>query len=108
MPRNWLEELVLEWLQLKGYLSESNLPVSSPAAGGRREADVVGARVVDGVLDIVHVETGQLAGGQKSIESVKLKFSSAVVESVRRYFTARFSSLDSGRIVYQQMLVASF
>ena len=41
-PRTWVEELIIEWLQLEGFLAQSNLPVAVARAGGRLEADVVG------------------------------------------------------------------
>ena len=45
-----------EWLQLEGYLVEIGLPVSVAKAGGRYEADVVGARIRGNVFEVFHVE----------------------------------------------------
>ncbi|MEM3403680.1 MAG: hypothetical protein QXJ17_03970 [Nitrososphaeria archaeon] len=56
--RNWSEELVAEWLSLDGYLVEIGLPVGSGTSGGRKEADVIGAKVINNNLEIMHVEVG--------------------------------------------------
>jgi len=40
LPRNWLEELVAEWLSLQGYLVETNIRLL-----GKREADVIGVKL---------------------------------------------------------------
>jgi len=45
IPRNWSEELVSEWLQLMGYMTEVGVPVGVGAGGGRKEADVVGVKL---------------------------------------------------------------
>jgi len=29
-PRTWVEELIIEWLHLDGFLVEANLPVGVP------------------------------------------------------------------------------
>jgi hypothetical protein len=73
--RNWVEELVIEWLQLDGFLVESNVPVGVARAGGRLEADVIAARTNENSLQIWHIEAGQLAAGDASVHSVQPKFS---------------------------------
>jgi hypothetical protein len=51
-PKTWAEELVAEWLTLRGYLVLTNIPLR-----GQREADVVGFRVLDdGGYEVFHVE----------------------------------------------------
>jgi hypothetical protein len=52
---------VAEWLQLNEYLVEVGLPAATAPAGGRFTPDVVGAKISQNVLDIIHVEVGQLA-----------------------------------------------
>jgi len=32
-PRTWSEELIAEWLALKGYAVESSIPISTTDAG---------------------------------------------------------------------------
>jgi hypothetical protein len=49
-PRTWSEELIAEWLQLKEYLVEIRVPISSSEVEGRNEADVVGAKFRDSIF----------------------------------------------------------
>ena len=105
--KTWSEELVAEWLQLNGYLVEVGLPAGVAYAGGRYVADVVGAKVSDDVLEIIHVEVGQLAGGQKSINSLQRKFSSNVCDAIKDYFKQKLGFV-ADTINYQKMYVASF
>ena len=52
-PKTYVEELIIEWLHIDGFLVEANLPVAVTSAGGRGEADVVGASLSKGsALDI--------------------------------------------------------
>jgi len=37
IPRTWSEELIVEWLQLKGYLVEVGIPTKTSKAGGKSE-----------------------------------------------------------------------
>jgi hypothetical protein len=106
-PRTWAEELIGEWLHLEGFLVETNLPVSVESAGGRVEADVLGARISNGQLQILHIETGQLSGGEKSISSVKKKFGSVMRESVEGYFKELFCYTGES-IIYTPMYIATF
>lgn len=106
IPKNWLEELAIEWLQLKGYLVESNLPVSSTPQGGRNEVDIVGAKACNGKLDIIHIEAGMLAGGKKSIESLQKKFSKKICGGVEDSLKKRLNF--SGEVNYQKIYLASY
>lgn len=105
--KNWVEELVAEWLQLDGYLVEVGLPVSVAKAGGRYEADIVGARIRGNILEVFHVECGQLSGGQQSVNSLQKKFSSNNCVKIENYFKQRlgFAGAD---VKYHKMYVASF
>lgn len=105
--RTWTEELVAEWLQLNGYLVEVGLPAATAQAGGRFAPDVVGAKISQNVLDIIHVEVGQLAYGSKSVASLAKKFSSNVCVAVENYFKQRLG-FTSGTVNYRKMYVASF
>jgi len=58
LPRTWSEELISEWLQLKGYFVEAGVLMRSGQKGGRLEADIVGVRANDNRLEIFHVEVG--------------------------------------------------
>lgn len=110
-PKTWTEELIAEWLELDGFLTQTNLPVHVPKAGGRFEADVVGARIKEEgkerVLQIRHVETGTLAGGKTSAHSVKKKFSENTVSSVTEYFK-RVLSLENPETTYEKIYVATY
>ena len=81
IPRTWSEELVYEWLCLEGYLTEVGIKVGTGGKGGRKEADIVGVKVsVDNnkrqILQIYHVEVGQLGGNyKKNVTMLKEKFS---------------------------------
>ena len=104
---NWVEELVAEWLQLEGYLVEVGLPVSVARKGGRYEADVVGARVRGNSLEIAHVECGQLAGGQSSVNALMKKFSPSNCTRIEAYFRQRFG-FTGANVNYHKMYIASF
>lgn len=104
---NWLEELVAEWLQLEGYLVEIGLPVSVAKAGGRYPADVVGARIKDNTLEVAHIECGQLSGGQRSVNSLKKKFSPDNCTRIEKYFKKRLEFAEE-KVNYNKIYVASF
>jgi len=106
-PRTWAEELVAEWLQLDGFLAQTNLPVCVSRAGGRFEADVIGARIKAGILEIRHIETGQLAGGRNSTASIAKKFGEPVVHAVTDYFR-RTLSFEGSKTTYEKIYVATF
>jgi len=106
-PKTWIEELVVEWLQLEGFLAQSNLPVGVKRQGGRLEADVIGARINQENLQIWHIETGVLAQAQQSIESVQQKFSENVVNSVTNYFKQKFQ-FSGSNVNYLKMYVATY
>jgi len=106
--RTWSEELVAEWLQLEGYSVEIGVPVVTPKKGGRREADIVGARVKDGVLEIFHVEVGVLSGSaEKNIQGITNKFSKHIRESLKKYFSERFGIVPSNKVSYNSMYIAA-
>ncbi len=103
-PRTWIEELIVEWLHLDGYMVEANLPVSTPRAGGRGEADIVGARISNDVLQIRHIETGLLHQGEKSIEHVRKKFDPEIRKSLVKHFRRVFS-LSSKNVQYTRVYI---
>ncbi len=81
IPRTWSEELVSEWLCLEGYSTEVGIKVGTGGRGGRKEADVVGVKISEDskkrrILQIYHVEVGQLGGNYgKNVTMLKKKFS---------------------------------
>ena len=111
-PKVWVEELIIEWLHLEGFLVEANLPVGVAEPGGRLEVDVVGAKISDDVLKIRHVETGQLSGGEESIDSINNKFDKGK-KLVENYFIQKFSfknknDKNNNKIDYQKIYVATY
>jgi len=42
-------------------------------------------------MEVRHIETGTLAGGDKSVKSVQKKFSDVVKASIEMYFKNKFS-----------------
>lgn len=105
--KTWTEELVAEWLELEGFLVVVGLPAGVATAGGRYVADIVGAKVSADLLEIIHVEVGTLAGGQKSIISLQRKFSKNVCETIENYFKQRIG-FKGANVKYQKIYVASF
>ena len=98
--RNWSEELVWEWLSLRGYLTDVGVPVATGGRGGRKEADVLGAKVKGTnkgktVLEIYHVEIGSLTRNLLSnVETVVKKFSDEIIKSVKDRFTKRLGTIE--------------
>lgn len=107
LPRNWVEELIIEWLHLEGYLVEANFPVATTIAGGRGEVDVVGARVDEGSLDIIHIETGQLSRGKASIKSIEKKFRQEIRETLTGYFRGIFAN-EGEKVNYRKIYIPSY
>jgi len=106
-PKTWAEELIAEWLQLDGFLTVTNLPVSVSRAGGRFEADVVGARIKGRILEIRHIETGLLSGGRNSTSAIAKKFGDPVVHSVTDFFRQTLS-FEGPEPTYKKLYVAVY
>jgi Holliday junction resolvase-like predicted endonuclease len=88
-PRNWAEELVAEWLTLRGYLVLTNVRLR-----GRREVDVIGFRVLDdGSYEVFHVEVGAVwENADKIVERINKRFSEKCVSDVLKvlgYYAGR-------------------
>ena len=88
-PRTWAEELVAEWLTLRGYLVLTNVRLR-----GRREVDVVGFRVLDGGgYEVFHVEVGTVwEKADKIVEKIDKRFSEECVSDVLKvlgYYVGR-------------------
>ena len=109
IPRNWSEELISEWLHLRGYLTEVGIPVGVGSGGGRKEADVVGVKVNEvneksKFLAICHVEVGALTGDYKrNVESLREKFSSTRTREIVNRFKTRMAF--TGRVQYEKVYV---
>ena len=110
-PKTWVEELIIEWLHLDGFLVEANLPVGVKKVGGRLEADIVGSKIISGnLLEIRHIESGQLIVGTQGINAIiNRKFSPSVCQSVTNYFTQRLSfTSTSSNTNYQKFYVLTY
>ena len=108
IPRNWSEELITEWLCLKGYSTEVGVHVGRGSRGGRKEADVVGVKIsLDDtnkrILNIFHVEVGQLGGYDKSLEMISDKFSDIRTDEIIRRYKDRMAFED--QIEYKKLYV---
>jgi len=109
-PRNWAEELLVEWLHLDGYLVEANLAVGVARAGGRLEADIVGAKITGGILEIKHIESGLLSGGEAQAKRiVQTKFSRAIRHHLTSYFRRQFNFRGRfERVKYRRIYVPTW
>ena len=100
IPRNWSEELISEWLQLLGYLAEVGIPLPGTGRGGRQEADVVGVKIVendnkDKILQIFHVEVGELGGNYESnVKYARNKFSSSRTQAIINRINKRMGFIE--------------
>ncbi|MCJ7693860.1 MAG: hypothetical protein MUO40_00380 [Anaerolineaceae bacterium] len=109
IPRNWSEELISEWLHLLGYLAEVGVPVGVGSGGGRKEADVVGAKIKDNgkkgrILQIYHVEVGTLSGAhEEKVDILRTKFSRERTQEIVKRLKRRMGSIDE--VEYQNLYV---
>ena len=108
IPRNWSEELITEWLSLKGYSTEVGVHVGKGIGGGRKEADVIGIRIISDktkgkVLEIFHIEVGQLGGYDKSLEMIGNKFSDDRKDVIIRRYKDRMAFED--QVIYRKLYV---
>jgi|GEM_PF-966205 len=132
IAKTWTEELVLEWLQLKGYVTLQNVRLRSGSGGGVKEADILGLKLrkeahpedsaVREILEILHVEVGSLSESfEKNFALVKNKFGLERKEAVREIsvdivelesllgkFTLGSSRLGASNIYYKPLYVASY
>jgi len=93
VSENWLEELVVEWLELEGFLTLIGPPVRGPA-GGVLPPDVVGARVgAGGRLEIRHCEAAMwfAQGPQAAAAAYQKKFSRGTRDQVWAEFSRLFA-----------------
>ena len=99
----WSEELIAEWLEMKGYLTVINLPVGTGkvGVGGRKQADVVGIKISEGTPEIWHVEVGSLPSNlEENIKRIKNKFSDDVKECVKEYFSDKPDEINDYEMTY--------
>ena len=108
IPRTWSEEFVCEWLCLKEYLTEVGIGVGTGSKGGRKEADVVGVRIIENegsrrVLEIYHVEIGQLGSESENVERLSEKFSKTRTDNIVERFKKRMAFV--GDVKYHKLYI---
>ncbi len=109
IANTWTEELVAEWLNLDGFLVEIGLPAGTVGRGGRREADVVGGRVVNGKLQICHCEVAEWlinAPVDRIVSACAGKFSKEVCQSVEHYFCDIFGTKQAHS--YRKLIITKY
>jgi hypothetical protein len=106
-PANWLEELVVEWLDLDVFAISTSIDVPAPP-GGRLGPDVVGAKLdMNGQrLFIRHCEAAMhLAGPEKVAARYSAKFGSRIEERVRSHFVEIFGDRVPEQMVYEKWVI---
>lgn len=106
-PANWLEELVIEWLDHEGFAISTSVFVPANA-GGRFSPDAVGAkRQEDGTLVIRHYEAAMhlIDKPEKVAERYSKKFSPKIEQAVRKRFGQIFGCEMSEKANYQKYIV---
>lgn len=104
-PANWLEELVIEWLDLEGFVISTSVIVPVKQ-GGRFMPDVVGARVDRNGqrLLIRHCEAAMvLSKGQ--VERYANHFNLEIERAVRGRFDNIFGERMSKQAKYEKWLI---
>lgn len=85
MNKTFSEEIIAEWLQLKGWYIQTGVPLGSKEVGGRGEADIIGLKIIEGQPHIIHIEVGILGGSaEDNLERVQKKFSEKNEEHILR------------------------
>lgn len=69
--------------------------------------NVVGARIHNGILEVRHVETGQLSLGDNDVERVKRKFSEPIQKSLERQFR-RVLAYEGEAVNYEKIYVPTY
>lgn len=107
IPKNWVEELAIEWLTMEGYMAESNVRLKAGERGGVAEADVIGAWVKHEALEIVHIEVGSLPGGfEKNLESIREKFKETKRRAIGEIVSDKI--VWDGDMTYEPIFIASY
>jgi hypothetical protein len=130
--KTWTEELILEWLLLRGYVALQNVRLKSGKGGGVKEADILGlklrkepnskANIIIETLEILHIEIGSLTESfEKNFALVKNKFVLEREEAIKEIlldiielesalgkFILGYSRLGVSNIEYKPIYVASY
>jgi len=104
----WSEELVAEWLVLKGYFVLTNVPYATRKRGGAVEADIVGFKVFDdGSAEIVHVEVGSYYEKVEDlVRDVSNKFNKYNAEENLKNYLRYYLGPLAGNARYRKVFVS--
>jgi hypothetical protein len=95
-PRTWSEELIAEYLELKGYFVKTGHPIPIGGKGGRKEIDVLGIKVEENKLEILQVEVGQPSASKTNlIALLKKKFDPNAVGKEIKKIASEFGFKDN-------------
>ena len=106
-PANWLEELVVEWLDLEGFAISTSVSVNA-GPGGKWVPDVVGAKLdAEGNLIIRHCEATMWLsqGPDKAVKHFEKQFSNDVAKAVRQHFSQIFGDEAAEHAEYEKWLI---
>ena len=70
-PRNWLEELIAEYVQLEEYCVETGHPVQTGKKGGRLELDILGVKTDGKIPCLWHIEAGRARSKKERADKIQ-------------------------------------
>jgi hypothetical protein len=105
-PANWLEELIVEWLDLEGFASTTKIKVPA-GPGGAWAPDVTGAKLIQGQLVIRHCEGAMhlIENPEKQAARYKAKYSDAIEDAVRKHFSLIFGASAALEAKYEKWVI---
>ena len=107
-PANWLEELVVEWLDLVGFASTTKIRVPADQ-GGAWSPDVAGAKLIpdEGRLLIRHCEVAMYLnqGPERHAKKYKHKFSQKVEQAILDHFVLIFGPSAVQQTRYEKWVI---
>jgi len=105
-PANWLEELIVEWLDLDGFATTTKIRVPA-GPGGAWSPDVAGAKLIGRRLLIRHCECAEFLNQdpEQQAERYKRKFSDKVQKAVREHFSFIFGSKEANEAMYEKWVI---
>lgn len=101
--RTWSEELVSEWLFVKGYFIAVDVPIASRPRGGRSDADVIGIKPINNAIELLHCEI--MHGAQsynELLSNIKKKFSAEVINQIKTKYLGSCTNCD---IIYKKCVI---
>ncbi|PUA33365.1 MAG: hypothetical protein B7O98_02760 [Zestosphaera tikiterensis] len=78
MPRSWVEELVVEYYVLRGFMVNFDIPIGTGAGGGRRDLDVVAVDTTNTEIHIVDITNIWSGKADKIVRDVVGRLNEAV------------------------------